>query len=202
MIHDGGDLKVGRWVRRLRKKRGISQMALAKQTGLTAGFLSQLENDKRAASASTLRMIVHALDCYSLSEFLAMVEQGEHPVHSIEDRVVVAETDSLKVEYIGPRDGRSFNSCLLWVEMQPGYEALEAASDPEEKLFLVLRGKLGIMLDGEDHEVGSGEACFVNAFRPHRLRNLAHGVTRYAQVLTATGRTEWRGKLAAREAQR
>lgn len=180
-----GDLKVGQWLKRLRERRGLTQTEVAQRAGISPAFLSQLEGDKRTAAASTLRTVVQALDCYSLAEFLAMVEQGEHPVHRAEDRVTVTDPSmGVRVEYLGPRDGRSFSSCVQFIEMEPGYEAPVTVSDPEDQFFLVAKGKLGITLDGVDHEVNPGEVCFVNSWRPHRVKNLHDGPTEIIHTLS------------------
>ena len=40
-----------------------------------------------------------------------------------------------------------------------------------EKCIFVLDGQLGVIMDGERHDVGPGEACFIQAFCPHRMIN-------------------------------
>jgi transcriptional regulator with XRE-family HTH domain len=49
-------------VRRLRRERGWTQTQLAFHSGLAPSVISQIENDKRNPSASTLRKLARALD--------------------------------------------------------------------------------------------------------------------------------------------
>ncbi|MER8616015.1 helix-turn-helix domain-containing protein [Mesorhizobium sp. M1409] len=49
--------------REWRKRRGLSQEALAEMIGLTASSISQLENGKQGFTDSTLVAIAKALDC-------------------------------------------------------------------------------------------------------------------------------------------
>ncbi len=53
---------VGNRLRALRKKRGMTIPQLAAETGLTNGFISQLERDLTSASLSSLARIAAALD--------------------------------------------------------------------------------------------------------------------------------------------
>ena len=48
-------------MRRCRRLRGVTLDVLAERTGLSKGFLSQVENGRREASLSTLEAITEAL---------------------------------------------------------------------------------------------------------------------------------------------
>lgn len=55
-------VRVGSRLRALRRQRGLTIPQVAKATGLTSGFLSQLERDLSSASLSSLARICEALD--------------------------------------------------------------------------------------------------------------------------------------------
>jgi transcriptional regulator with XRE-family HTH domain len=50
-------------VRHLRQSRGLTIEHLAQMAGISKGFLSQIETDKRQPSAETLEALAEALDC-------------------------------------------------------------------------------------------------------------------------------------------
>lgn len=54
--------RLGETIKRLRTERGVSQHALAAEAGLTASYLSLLENGKRSPSLRTVDDIASALD--------------------------------------------------------------------------------------------------------------------------------------------
>ena len=56
-----GRPEIGRKLRRLRVKLGLTQEELAARTELTKGFISQLENDITSPSIATLMDILEAL---------------------------------------------------------------------------------------------------------------------------------------------
>ena len=53
---------LGEHVRNIRKKRGITLKELAEKTGLSIGYISQIERDLTDPSLSTLRKLSAALD--------------------------------------------------------------------------------------------------------------------------------------------
>lgn len=66
-------MNIGFQLRELRKVRGISLRSLAKKVGVSASFISQVEQDKCQPSLETLRKISQALDVPT--SYLLEVEQ-------------------------------------------------------------------------------------------------------------------------------
>lgn len=182
MGHAEEGYKLGKWIRRFRQRVAMTQREVARKADVTPAFLSQLENDKRAASAATLQRILAAMHVHSLGDFFYAVERGENPVHGEEDMVdMVGPDEPIRMEYLGPRT-RNFSFCIIWGEMQPGYEAESEDVDSYDQCIYVLEGKLGVAIDGEEHEVNPFQACFIDAHRSHRARNLAECVTRFVYI--------------------
>lgn len=50
-------------IRELRESAGISQQTLATRTGMTQGYISQIEAGSRQPSIGTLRLLARALGC-------------------------------------------------------------------------------------------------------------------------------------------
>ena len=55
---------LGEQVRNIRKKRGITLKELAEKTGLSIGYISQIERNLTDPSLSTLRKLSAALDIH------------------------------------------------------------------------------------------------------------------------------------------
>src|SRR3712207_879881 len=61
LVPRNADLKVGARLRSLRRERGLTIEQVAQATGLTKGFISQLERDTTTPSLSSLARICDAL---------------------------------------------------------------------------------------------------------------------------------------------
>lgn len=61
--------KLGRTVKAMRHRDGISQRALVKAAGLSVGYLSDFENGKRGISGYNMVRLCEALGCTLLEMF-------------------------------------------------------------------------------------------------------------------------------------
>src|SRR5436190_14713831 len=61
-MEEGGIMQLGPQLRSARRRRGMSLAGLAAASGLSKGFVSQVENDKTSPSLDTLVRLAAALD--------------------------------------------------------------------------------------------------------------------------------------------
>ncbi|MBW6395806.1 helix-turn-helix domain-containing protein [Thermus sp. SYSU G05001] len=70
--------EIGKRVRELRERAGLSQHELAKRAGLTQGMIWQIEEGRKRPSVASLLAIARALNV-SPSELLPVVNTKENP---------------------------------------------------------------------------------------------------------------------------
>lgn len=151
--------RLGSRLRAARQRKGTSLAALAKQTGLTKGFLSQLERGLSRASVASLTRICAALDVLP-SAILDPLPPGP-----------VAPTDAPTLSFggLGAEDRlltpAGFPGLqILHATVEPGgHSSGNGTSHPEESHFVfVLRGRFTVTLNGGSHQLRAGESL---AFR-------------------------------------
>ncbi len=160
--------KVGARVRSLRRERGLTIEQLAAATGLTKGFISQLERDTTTPSLSSLARICDALGV-RLSHIFehdpepALVRKGERPVAG----------------------GRfPTHNYLLSSREEPRFQAIESEIAPgagagdelnslpgEVEFVYVLEGSLELRVSDESHVLEAGDAITYRLSKPHTWRN-------------------------------
>lgn len=173
--------RVGKWLRRYRERKGMTQREVADAAGVTSQCISQLENDRRSASGAMLMRILGALDVHSLGEFFYEVERQQEPVCRKEDRKdMTGPEETAVLQFVGPRHN-SFDFFLAYVELRPGYVGPIQTPTADEGYF-VLTGRVSVSLDGEEHFVSAGDACFVPSGCPRQMRNASKGASTYIQV--------------------
>src|SRR3989442_8140342 len=69
-------MQLGKRIRDLRFRRGLTVQQLAEASGLSKGFISQVENDRTSPSLATLRDLARALET---SVAYLVVEEEQHP---------------------------------------------------------------------------------------------------------------------------
>jgi transcriptional regulator with XRE-family HTH domain len=165
---NGAGLKIGERIREARQRRRLTLQRVSSMTGLSIGFLSQVERDITTPSLSSLATISTALD-QSVSAFL---HQPDLPnaVSRHDGRVAYplkgsrAAYEQLSTTF----PGQMLNA--LKVHVPGGYQS-ETSSYEGEELVYVLSGTVRYVIDGTIYELQSGDALHYSAHRPHHVVN-------------------------------
>ncbi len=162
---------VGSALRQVRNARSLSLADVAEATGISASFLSLVENDR---SDITIGRLVRLIDFYgiSITDLLPFSARPDYP------------------EVIRPEDRRSLQSPVegidfflltadtdrqmmpLEVYFKPGAALAEPGRHAGEEWLLVLEGELRLELEGAEARIlGPGDTAYYPAERPHLLSN-------------------------------
>lgn len=154
-------LVVGRQIRRWRTERGLTLARVAERSGLTVGYLSQIENDKASPSLAVLGQIAEALDV-SPAWFLMndvppprVVRAGERPVTAAAGG---------RVEHVDGRTSRDVS--ILEVVGVPG-SRVGAHAHPGDEHHIVLRGRMRLTQGEHSVDVGPGDYVRWDGSIPH-----------------------------------
>jgi transcriptional regulator with XRE-family HTH domain len=170
--------RVGARVRSLRRERGLTIEQLAAATGLTKGFISQLERDRTAPSLSSIARICDALG-------VPLSRMFEHePAPALVRRSERARLESATAtenHLLSARDEPRFQA--IESLLAPGATAGdELSSLPGEMEFVyVLEGSLELQVGDEKHVLEEGDAFTYPLAKPHTWRN--GSVTESARIL-------------------
>ena len=176
---------LGRAIRARRRALDLTLKDLGERSGLSVGFLSQLERDLATPSLSALSGIAAALGV-ALDAFLAaprpasgLTRRGERPLFS----TGTAGTDQIRYERLSTAfPGQSLNAVL--VHVPPGYES-EAVRHEGEEIAYVLEGSLIVGIAGETIRLDAGDSLHYAAGQAHRWTNAQDGWTRVLWTGTA-----------------
>jgi transcriptional regulator with XRE-family HTH domain len=166
---DPADL--GATVRALREQRGLTIAFVARQVGVSAAAISQIESGAVHPSLSTLRKLAASLGIPVFRFFL--------PVESDAVQVVRrAERMSIDLPQPGPRYQLltpSVHSQLevMQVTLEPGQDsAPELMSHAGEECLVIIAGHGSLELTDAVIDLLTGDAATFQGSIPHRLRNL------------------------------
>jgi transcriptional regulator with XRE-family HTH domain len=161
---------LGQKIRVLRLERALTLSKLARRSGVSVSFLSQLERGANQASIETLRRIVQALEVPLFHVFI-----GEH-----EDPLVVRRGarkrmafpgSEAEYELVSPDLKRRME--LVLVALQPGRATFKVAfSHPGEECDYVLSGKVRFEIGDRVEVLGEGDAIYFDCGIPHRFVNV------------------------------
>lgn len=166
--------EVGWRIRSIRTRKRMTLRALSAASGLSVGFLSQIERGLSSFSISSLRSVCQALDV-SLADVLVMsnapgnailVDPRHSSITKSDNRPHVSLSDSsIKYRFLSSGfPGRRFEAVVG--EMAPNGHS-EPHTHEGEEFGYVLEGKIVLVSDEDRHELGPGDSYHLMASTPH-----------------------------------
>lgn len=171
---------LGAGIRSERLRRGLSLAELARATGLTASALSQVENDLKEPSLSSLRRIAKALDV-PMFRFLADGPGSGIVVRRNRRKILAFPDSSMVWEDLTPDSSGSVEMFTITLNAGESSRPEPQAHDGDECLLL-LSGDLQVQVEDETHELSEGDSIYIHRGLRHLIRNLG---TEKATVVTA-----------------
>jgi transcriptional regulator with XRE-family HTH domain len=161
-------MDIGSTIRAIRKRKNITIAQICDETGLSQGFMSQVENNKTSPSISTLESIANALKV-PLAYLLLKKEERMHIVRKNERTATTSGTDHLRVEHLSSTK----NVRMMMVEFPPGASTGDVPHAHEgEEVHLVVKGRIYAEQGDDASEFGEGDSFSWNACTPHSVRNI------------------------------
>lgn len=150
-------MKIGERIRRRRNKLGLSLRELGARTGLTAGFLSQIENNQTSPSLDSLQEISTALNVpmfYFLDD-----PQPCLVVRADERRKLYFPDSHIGYDLLAPDFTRQMMPLLIHLEPRARRVAQPLARPTEQWMF-VLQGRLEISVGNETFQLEPGDSIY------------------------------------------
>jgi transcriptional regulator with XRE-family HTH domain len=173
-------MQLGKKIRDLRLRRGLTVQQLAGATGLSKGFISQVENHRTSPSLATLHDLARALDT---SAAYLVVEEEQVPcvIRAGQRSRVPAGGNASRVEVLSAQPKRNLE--LIQVDLPPGLEAGDHRHYHHgEQCLLCVEGQIRLTCGEHIIDLASGDSCHFDGRVPHAIENRG---TASARVLIA-----------------
>ncbi|MGQ9834313.1 MAG: helix-turn-helix domain-containing protein [Candidatus Villigracilaceae bacterium] len=178
------ELQVGRRLRELRARRGLSLRALAEQSGLNYNTVSLIENGRTSPSVSTLRQLARALGA-PMSSFFEQEEASPQVVFQKNGQRPSVELEPSRFEDLSGGLRLSSGQPLL-VTLPPGGESgAKAITHGGQELLFCLEGTLVCWVGETRYTLQSGDSLLYEAHLPHRWQNFGGQNCRFLLLLYA-----------------
>ncbi|WP_433376419.1 helix-turn-helix domain-containing protein [Streptosporangium sp. CA-115845] len=188
---------VGARMRQFRKERGLTLRGLATHSGLSIGFLSQVERGISSIGLTALNSVATALD-RSVAEFFndappeGETEERQPSVSPLPSHFTLTRSATATTEYISGQQtyrmlsARGPNLVLepLLVHIAPGGRRENSYGHAGEEFAFVLEGELLYEVDGVEHRLHPGDSVHLRSTVPHSMFNDTDRVTTVVSVVT------------------
>lgn len=167
---------VGIRVRKERLKYGLSLSELAKSTGLSASFLSLLENGKTSPSLKVLDKLCTFFSIHMATLFEE--EADEQMIIFPEDRQIVVSGDGIRtLRFLLPKAKAGIEPVLI--TLNPGPQTADFTSHQGVEFGYVLEGTIEVHIEGRSPAVCSqGDSILYRSSVLHKLVNPSNRVAR------------------------
>ena len=172
-------MKIGKKIRHLRIKNGLTQEELADRSELSKGFISQLERDLTSPSIATLVDILECLGT-NLKEFFSE-ENNEKICCSSDDYfVTINEERKNNIHCIVPNSQKNKMEPII-VHLEKGGKTLKEDPHEGEEFGYVFQGSIYLNLGSRKIRVKKGECFYFSPIVDHYIENTSNSID--AQVL-------------------
>ena len=162
-------MQLGRKIRDLRLRRGLTVQKLADASDLSKGFISQVENDRTSPSLATLCDLAAALQT-SVAYLVVEEDQVPHLVRCNERPQLKVGGGTSRVEVLSAQPKRNLE--MLMVELPPGMSAGEERhSHHGEECMVVLEGRVRLTCGDQVLILEAGDSCHYDGRVPHVIEN-------------------------------
>ena len=161
-------MHLGKKIRDLRFRRGLTVQQLAELSGLSKGFISQVENERTSPSLATLRDLARALNT-SVAYLVVEDDSSPHIVRESE-RLRSGNGTPIHVEVLTAQPRRNLE--LLMATLPAGSSArTERDYHHGEECVVCLDGQVTVV--GGEHRVDlkPGDSCHYDGRTPHAIEN-------------------------------
>lgn len=176
-------MRIGKKIKNLRLKKGLTQEELGERTDLSKGYISQIERDLSSPSIETFFDILEVLGC-SPKEFFDDKESEQKVVYREEDQTeYVDEEEGYRIQWLVPESNdNDMEPIILTLEPKGKFKEFEPSLS--ETFAFVLKGKVMVRLGRRTYFAKAGESIYFHASDEHQISNDFEGTSQLLLVAT------------------
>lgn len=172
----------GEKLREIRQSQGLSIEELAKKSGLSPGFISQIERGLNNPSISTLREISLVLGIPIFHLF--MEEKSEALIVRKDERKRIQYPDSsVTYELLTPSLNHKIEVVSVSLEVMES-SVPKAQGHEGEEVVTILKGKVEAQLGQKSYILEKGDTMSYDSRIPHKFINVGKGKAELLAIVT------------------
>jgi transcriptional regulator with XRE-family HTH domain len=161
-------MDIGKNIKDLRFKNGLTQEELADRCELTKGYISQIERNLTSPSISTL---IDILDCLGtdLNNFFSG-EEEDKIVYRQEDYFQKNFEEGYKINWL-ISNSQKYSMEPIIIELSPGNKTKIDSPHNGEEFGYVLKGIVTLNYDGKKYKLKKGQSFYYPCNKDHYIEN-------------------------------
>lgn len=173
---------LGEKIRQKRNEKGMSMKELADQTGLSPGFISQVERDLAEPSITSLRKISEALEV-ALFHFFVDEEREDRVVRKNNRQKIRFPESKVVYELMSPDLNRQMETFMGTLKAG-AMTSIEPMAHMGEEVIHVIEGEMFIQIGNETYTLYEGDTIYYYGTIPHLIKNTTDSIMRFISTIT------------------
>ena len=163
-------MQIGKKIKSLRIKKGLTQEELGERTDLTKGYISQLERDLNSPSIETLFSLLEVLGSKP-KDFFDEDEKNQRVVYEEEEQTVYTDDEkNYQIRWLVPESNdNEMEPILLTFQNQGEFKKFEPSLS--ETFMYVINGKVRLTIGSQEFTAKKGHSLYFQASDHHQLVN-------------------------------
>lgn len=163
-------MDIGNRLKAVRTRAGLSQRELAKRSGVTNGFISQIEKNQVSPSVASLRKVLEGIPM-SLANFFTDETEMDTEVIFRADEMPDLGSHPISYRLVGhSRANRTIG--MLKEVLPPGADTgAEMLSHEGEECGIIIAGSAEVTVGEQVYLLQPGDGYYFDSRTPHRFRN-------------------------------
>lgn len=165
---------LGEKIRKVRKEQGLTLKEIAKLTGLSTSYISQIERNTVEPSISALRKIAISLRT-PIYTFLDEEEKQAAVIRKNQRKKITLPGSSISYEFLTPntRIGDEEPQLeIIYFQLDPQKWSREEYSvHLGEESIIILSGSMTIVCGEDEHLLNEGDSIYISNGIPHKAYN-------------------------------
>ncbi|WAA12496.1 helix-turn-helix domain-containing protein [Fervidibacillus halotolerans] len=176
-------MRIGKKIKNLRLKKGLTQEELGERTDLSKGYISQIERDLSSPSIETFFSILEVLGC-TPQEFFDEKESEQKVIYGQEDQTeYIDEEMGYKIQWLVPESNENDMEPII-LTLQKGGKFKKFEPSLSETFAYVSKGRVMVRLGRKTYVAKEGESIYFHASDEHQIINDYDGVSELLLVAT------------------
>lgn len=176
-------MQIGKKIKRLRLKKGLTQEELGERTDLSKGFISQLERDINSPSIETLFSILNVLGSKPKDFFDDELVRTKVVFEKDEQTIYVDDEKNYQLHWlISESNENEMEPVLIKLGQNGQFKQFEPSLS--ETFIYVLQGRVELLLGKQQYFASKGESLYFEAADHHLLKNATEDETQVIYVVT------------------
>jgi len=162
-------IKIGANIKNIRKNKKLTIQELSEMTGLSIGFLSQVERDINSPTIKNLQKICQALDL-DITQLLAENNKGNICVRKNERRSLFTYDEHLQYD-LTSENGWGISGVMVTVTKNNDLN--ESYRHMSDEHLLLLEGTLEVEVGDATYVLNEGDSLYIEAGCYHSFKSLS-----------------------------